>query len=152
LGACLLRLPWRMVLPLRLIVAFVLVNVHTQSASHNFPMLKRCVSPSVGKISVRVASGGRSGRLRWAVWVDLIVDPSGNRTVIGESVIFLLLHGTSGPVKCPVDPVSAIAMMGGEGPRVGFALVLLVTMLMHALGVPLSYATTGTGLPPGVLF
>ena len=82
-----------------------------------------------------------------------MVDPSGNRTTIGESVGFLSWHGTSGPVKCPVDPVSAMAMVGGAGPRVGVALGLLITVLMHALGVPPSYAMTGgPGLPPGILF
>ena len=92
--------------------------------------------------------------------MDWIVDPSGNRTMIGASVGFLSWQGTLGPVKCPVDPVSAMAIMGGAmiggaimggaGPRVRVALGLLINVLMHALGVPLSYATTG--LPPGVLF
>jgi hypothetical protein len=67
LGACLLLFPLSMVLPLRLIVASVLVKMATQSASHSRPMLTRCVSPSSGKMSVRVASAGRLGRLRWAV-------------------------------------------------------------------------------------
>jgi hypothetical protein len=46
--------------------------------------------------------------------VDWIVDPSGRRAVRGELVGFLLMHGTFIPLKCPVDPVSAIAIWCGE--------------------------------------
>ena len=59
LGECWLRSPCMIVLPLRLIVASFLVKVQTQPASQSCPMLKRCVSPRAGKMSVRVASGGR---------------------------------------------------------------------------------------------
>jgi hypothetical protein len=81
--------------------------------------------------------------------VDVIVDPSGRRTTIGFVVGRLLWHGTLGPLKCPVVPVSAIAIVGGAGPRGGFAsLGLLITILtlsqMLSPGVPLSYSITGT--------
>lgn len=51
--------------------------------------------------------------------VDAIVDPSGSCTISGVDAGCLLLHGTSSPLKCPVAPVSAIALVdGGEEPRV----------------------------------
>jgi hypothetical protein len=68
------------------------------------------VAPRAGNKSVWVASGGRSARLRLALCVDVIVDPSGSWTTIGFCVIRLLWQGTSKPLKCPVVPVSAIAV------------------------------------------
>jgi len=69
------------------------------------------------------------------------------RFVVGR----LLWQGTLVPLKCPVVPVSAIAIVGGAGPRGGFAFSLLVvttvlTVSMLSPGVPLSYSITGTGV------
>lgn len=45
-----------------------------------------------------------------------MLDPSGRVTVMGAVVGLLLWHGTLVPLKCPVDPVSAIAMLVVGGP------------------------------------
>ena len=58
------RLPCSIVFPFRLIVASVWVKMAVQFESHSLPMLSKCVSPSAGKISVLVASGGRLGRCK----------------------------------------------------------------------------------------
>jgi hypothetical protein len=108
---------------LRVMIAWILVNVHVhvhvQSASQIFPMLRRCVLPNAGKRSMCVAVSRSFGRLRLAVCVDVMVDPSGKCTLIGFVVSFLFWHGMSNPLKCLVAPVSATALIdGGEGPRV----------------------------------
>jgi hypothetical protein len=72
-----------------------------------------------------------------------MVEPSGRRTVRGEFVGFLFVHGTFMPLKCPVDPVSAIAIWCGAGPRVLFAVLLFFVKLLQSLGVPRSYAMVG---------
>jgi hypothetical protein len=110
------RSPLIITLLLRCIIASVAVNVHVQSASHSFPMLSRLVFCRAGNNSVVVASLGTLGRFRFAVWVDTIVEPSGSVTVTGAVVGRLLLHGTFMPLKWPVDPVSAIAMLDVGGP------------------------------------
>jgi hypothetical protein len=71
--------------------------------------------------------------------------------MIGFVVGRLLWQGTLVPLKCPVVPVSAIAIVGGVGPRGGFAFSLLLvttvlTVSMLSPGVPLSYSITGTGV------
>jgi hypothetical protein len=74
-----------------------------------------------------------------------MVDPSGRRTDIGDSVFLLLWKGAFGPMKCPVEPVSAMAMDGGGAePRVCFALILLI-ILLQSLGVPPSYGPACLG-------
>jgi hypothetical protein len=50
-----------------------------------------------------------------------MVDLSGSRTMIGLLVDILLWQGTFSPLKWPVIPVSAIAVVGGAEPRVRVA-------------------------------
>jgi hypothetical protein len=83
------------------------------------------------------------------------VDPSGRRTTTGFCVGCLLWHGTAGPLKCPVVPVSAIAIVGGAEPRDGCALcvlliIIVLTTSLHSPGVPRSYSITGTTGVSGV--
>jgi hypothetical protein len=123
-------------------------NVAVHPASHNFPILRRLVSPNAGKRSVLVAVRGRCGRCKCAVCVDCMVVPSGSLTIVGFAVGRLLWHGTFMLLKWPVVPVSATACVcGGEGPRLNAASLLqFSTMLMRGcLGVPRSYSTFGLG-------
>ena len=46
---------------------------------------------SVGKRCALQAAGGNDGKCSWAVWVDSMVLPSGNKTEIGCSATCLLL-------------------------------------------------------------
>jgi hypothetical protein len=123
LGAESVRVPCMMTWLSFVITALSLVNVHVHSASQSFPIDKRFVVPRAGNNSVRVASAGRLGRCKLAVCVELIVVPSGSWTMTGFVVGFLFLHGTLMPLKCPVAPVSATAMLVG-GLRVGCSLWL----------------------------
>jgi hypothetical protein len=127
------------------------VNVHVQSALHNFPMLSKLVFCSAGNSSVVVASLGTLGRFRFAVWVDTIVEPSGSVTVTGVVVGCLLLHGTFMPLKWPVDPVSAIAMLNVGGPSwiVLFLRVVTTIWLIHSLGSPPCHAVVVVGFGMG---
>lgn len=109
-GPCCSRCPVKRVVPFLWMMALFFVNRHSQPASHNFPMLSRFVPPRAGNRSVCVACVGRPGMCRLAVCVDVMIDPSGSRTSMGFDVGCLLLHGTLSPLKCPVDPVSAIAI------------------------------------------
>jgi len=113
-------------------IASSLVKVHVQPASHSFPIDNRLVVPSAGNRSVCVASSGSCGRFRFAVCVDDMVDPSGSWTTVGDSVGFLLVHGTFRPLKWPVAPVSAMAVVAG-GPKVvlSMRLRLLSATVLH---------------------
>jgi hypothetical protein len=61
------------------------------------------------------AAGGRDGRLSWAVWVEVIVSPSGSRTLMPELTRRLLWKGASTVMKWPVAPVSEMAGVGEAG-------------------------------------
>jgi hypothetical protein len=84
----------------------------------------------------------------------MIVEPSGRVTLIGAWDILLLWHGTLIPLKCPVDPVSAIAVcfcVGGPSSCVAL-FTNCVTMLISLclLGSPPRHAvvllfTVGVG-------
>ena len=51
-GVVLSLFPWRITLSSFVMIVSVLVNVHVQSASHSFPMLRRLVVPKAGNRSV----------------------------------------------------------------------------------------------------
>ena len=72
-----------------------LVNVAVHPASHNWPMEISDPAPwsSAGKMWAAVASGGSVGYGRLAVWVDVMVAPSGRCTVMGVVVGLMLMHG-----------------------------------------------------------
>ena len=62
--------------------------------------------------------------LMQAVWVDLMVEPSGWATVMPLAVGCLSLQLALGCRKCPVVPESSMAgVVGGEGSSVGVIIV-----------------------------
>lgn len=126
LGPCCSRRPIKRVLPPFCMSALSFVNRHLHPALHSFPMLSRCVSPSAGERSVCVACVGSPGMFRLAVCADVMSDPSGSLTSIDSFVGVLLLHGTLSPLKCPVEPVSAIAIVLVGGLRNSSSLLLLL--------------------------
>jgi hypothetical protein len=133
-GDCFDRFPCMIILLFRVTMASLAVKVQVQSASQSLPMLNRLVDPSAGNSSVVVASVGRLVKFRFAVCVDLIVDRSGRVTLMGAVVALLLWQGTLVPLKCPVDPVSAIAVVvGGPSSCVAWFALLLITMLLSLL-------------------
>ena len=66
-----------------------------------------------------VAALGMSGMLRYPVWLDMMMEPSGNYTWIYDSVCCLFWKGVWETKKCPVAPVSmtmggALAVVGDQ--------------------------------------
>jgi hypothetical protein len=69
-----------------------------------------------GKIWAWHAPGGRKGKQRSAVWVEVMVEPFGMRTEMPGLAGRLLVWGAWAVINMPVAPVSAIAweVKGGE--------------------------------------
>ena len=116
------RVPCRIVSPINWISHVPVVNFASQPASQSLLMETKDVGPREGKRWASVAVAGRLGKLRFAVWVDLIVVPSGSSTAIGVVASRMLMIGSSVVLivmksvvkKWPVLPVSAmIGCVGG---------------------------------------
>ena len=68
-----------------------------------------------GKVWPLVISGGRCGKGRFAVWVDVMVALLGKEAMMPRSVGCWLWVGKSGVKKLPVAPVSATMDAVGDG-------------------------------------
>ena len=93
------------------------VKVATQPASQSWPMDRREVSPRAGNRWAVLADAGRLGRLRSTWWVDVMRDWSARATWMEGEEGRLFWYGALMEWKCPVAPVSRMAMGGGEGPE-----------------------------------
>ena len=68
---------------------------------------------SFGTICAFLASCGKLGIFNSHSCVDVILSPSGSKIEIAFSVGFTSIAGATGSKKCPVAPVSAIAISFG---------------------------------------
>ena len=82
--------PLRMMVLVRRMIILSLLRCAVQPESHSKPMDIRAPAGRWGKIWASLAAGGRRGRFKWQMWVDLINDPFGISTEIGFVAIFLL--------------------------------------------------------------
>jgi hypothetical protein len=76
------RYPVRATWPLCLMVTVVAVKCAVQPWSQSWLMETRELEAKLGKMWAWQALGGRKGKQRSAVWVDVMVFPSGMRTLI----------------------------------------------------------------------
>lgn len=114
------RVPVRMMVFWYQTVALSLSKVTMQSASTSWATLMRLVSFNAGMMCASRAERGRCLMLMKAVWVDLMVDPSGWDTVMPLAVGCLSLQLAWGQRKWPVVPESSMAgVVGGEESSVG---------------------------------
>ena len=87
------RVPVRTVCPWRWMVTVVVSKMAVQSLSQSCPMEMRDPDVRVGKMCAVQASSGRKGMWRLAVWLDVMVLPSGSMmTRLGLAMV-LLVYG-----------------------------------------------------------
>ena len=83
----------RTVCPWRLMVTVVASNMVVQSLSQSCLMEMRDPDVRVGKMCAVHASSGRKGMWRLAVWLDVMVLPSGSMTMRLGLAMVLLVYG-----------------------------------------------------------
>jgi hypothetical protein len=106
------RVPCRIVLPSRWILALSAVKMAVQPASQRTPMEMREPQARSENMWACLASGGRPGTFNSPVCVELMVSPLGMLTLIGLEVGLILMTGPWGSQKWAVHPVSAIVLDG----------------------------------------
>jgi len=148
------RIPFRIVSLLCVMLTVVSVNVAVHCASHSWPTDSSDVLPSSGKMCAVRASTGKFGKSNSAVCVAIIVWLFGNTTLIPLVVFCWLMVGAVTARKCPVHLVSTIrwwlvCVEGPSGVVVHVSLtmsVMLLTAACASLGSPRPQASSMLGV------
>ena len=89
------RVPRRITFPLNTTIILSLSKYTRHHVSHSTPMDMRALAGKLGKMRPRRASGGRDGRSKLQVWMDVTVSPFGMVTTRGLVGMCLFVYGVA---------------------------------------------------------